>query len=344
MIYLNSLFSNSCGTLVDGGAAERDWQRTAALVALGSMLLFASMGVVYPMPFVAKVAIVSVALSSATFLIFQTRNERVPRRAIEKVTPQSFVQHAISLQKKGVYIFEPREDGNILASNYPEWPSYLLCEFIVLFANWSKVESSEFSFLEKIARKNYEKGKLAMNCWQFVLLVMLETKAITVSDIENLYLYKKRHNMPYWATLWHPFKRSGAPEVGDIALFGKSEIEHAGIVTSIKPLKIIEMFNAPVTIRSIEGESGTFIPFDKAVQVIKELDRVEYNRSVDGQLFWERDDLSCYFQQNIFERQIHKELKKRFGKRELNDFDKSQRVAVAKDILSKNGLDSSLVV
>lgn len=355
MIILNNCFNVPCNCLVGVVSQKGNWQQTAACIAAVAALLLSGMGVMYGASFVAKVGMASFALSAAG-LIF-------PRQKVEiktaTLTAEAFVQHAISLQGKGTYLREPFDSDNILCHNYPLDPPVLFCEFMVLFADWSKVESGELKLFKKIAGDNYNKGRLAMNCWQFILLAMYEKGAITVNDIENLYLHQKVQKLKTWVSLWEPFSRQGSPEIGDIALFYSSGIAHAAIVTSTEPLAVIEMFGSPAKVRPINNAGSLFdrtayVPLDRAIKVIKELERIEYNSSIHGQLTWNKEEMTCCLRRQIFESQIDKELNRRYqawrkgqkdtDKKKLaslkSQFHDENREVVARDILAKHHIFS----
>ena len=188
-------------------------------------------------------------------------------------------EHALSLVASGEYVTEGK---GFIVSNYPSSPTYLLNDFKVLFSNWSPVESPQHQLLQNEAKKNYLAKKLKMNCWQFVLLVLLETKMITKENIENLYYHKDMGRWDRWVHLWREHSHSGNPKIGDIALLSKEDkiIWHAAVVTSISPLKLTDMLNSPVSekeYRAHSTESLLFLSPSIAAQAIRTLEKGDYS-------------------------------------------------------------------
>ena len=75
-------------------------------------------------------------------------------------------------------------------SNYPQHPSFGINSFKVLFADWGKqFTDGKYSFIRQIAEKDYVDANMFINCWQFVLLCIIELRLLNSDDIKLLYYH-----------------------------------------------------------------------------------------------------------------------------------------------------------
>lgn len=152
----------------------------------------------------------------------------------------NFISIAKSYIGKGRYI---KEGINIIVHNYPLTPDYVIQEFRVLFADWgNQYSSGKYSFLRDISMKSYKNKQIYMNCWQFILLCLLEANLIDIDNIKLLYYYdslNKDKRIPDFFiddirnidTIKY-IKNENEPVLGDIIMFkriGTNEFWHVAI-------------------------------------------------------------------------------------------------------------------
>jgi hypothetical protein len=95
----------------------------------------------------------------------------------------------VSLGWKGLggYI-EDTEDGSVVVSNYPGLPSFVLNDFMLLIAAPPEgVSDGTWRFLVCRAKLRLNSKTLTMNCWQFVLLCMVQSGFLSFLDVSRLY-------------------------------------------------------------------------------------------------------------------------------------------------------------
>ena len=164
----------------------------------------------------------------------QPRQPRQPR--------DDFLQAARSWVGKGTYVMEGTDMQMIInndsALTYED--EYIPPDFLIKFANYGQYKSVDklYLLLSKYSESRYEDKSFAMNCWQFVLLCLLESKYLTEKQIAMLYMHfmnnpiKDKRIPDYFGREY-----SDVGEPGDIILFKKKDglgtIWHTGILTKI---------------------------------------------------------------------------------------------------------------
>ncbi|MBF0312770.1 MAG: CHAP domain-containing protein [Oligoflexia bacterium] len=226
--------------------------------------------------------------------------------------PEDVARHALSLVGKGVYV----QSGNsFIVSNFPGTPAFLLNGFETLFSNWSRLDAKEYRLLREVAEKDYQEGKLSMNCWGFVLLVLLENKMLTQEDIEKLYFHDDQKRFgDRWVNLWGQHAHRDSPKVGDVALFFSrpnfSPLYHVAIVTSVNPLQVTEIFGDSISTRLItqkEQETLLFIDSTLATQLIKDLPPVEV-KLANKQKEIKKGDFESFCSEVVFKDEIEAKI------------------------------------
>ena len=141
----------------------------------------------------------------------------------------------------GTYI---REDNNIsLIVENESWQkksdTYIPNDFIIVFTNYGQFESVRelYDFLFAYSSNRYKEKTLAMNCWQFVFLCLLNSGYINKEQLKKL--YKNFDNNPNSNKRMRDYfskEYSVNPEPGDIILFQRKRdgiIWHIGILSEI---------------------------------------------------------------------------------------------------------------
>jgi hypothetical protein len=141
----------------------------------------------------------------------------------------------------GTYVVETED--MIVKNNYPKSPDdeYIPYDFLILFTNYGQFDSEPvkdlYKFLHSYSAAKYADKSLAMNCWQFVLLCLLEAGYIDETHLKILY-----HNY-----VSSPVRDKGLPEYfgkmystppvpGDIVVFKRKlggNIWHIAILATI---------------------------------------------------------------------------------------------------------------
>lgn len=201
------------------------------------------------------------------------------------------------------------------------WFGYEPNDFRILFTNWPHFHSSEFQFLEQIAEKNYQNNKLRMNCWQFVLLVLLGQNLITKDDIENLYFHVDTgtfKNTNWVGSLWDSKARDHSPLIGDIALYRRLDpfqagesVWHVAIVSSVNndgSVNVIEILN--YNVKETTARNVHFISPENAALAIKALERGDFGKHPEKCLMLMREFIN--FAKGYFNDEVEKEVKKKF--------------------------------
>ena len=113
-------------------------------------------------------------------------------------------------------------------------------DFIIVFTNYGQFEPVKelYDFLLTYSSNRYREKTLAMNCWQFVLLCLLESGYINREQLITLYLnYDNNSNRDKRIPDYFSNEYSDNPEPGDIILFQRKRdgiIWHVAILLAIK--------------------------------------------------------------------------------------------------------------
>ena len=116
---------------------------------------------------------------------------------------------------------------------------YIPNDFIIVFTNYGQFENVKelYDFLLTYSSNRYLEKTLTMNCWQFVLLCLLESGYINKKQLETLYLnYDNNSNKNKRIPDYFSNEYSDNPEPGDIILFQKKKdriIWHVAILSEI---------------------------------------------------------------------------------------------------------------
>ena len=132
--------------------------------------------------------------------------------------------------------------------------------FMVLFADWKNIFSKNLIGIKEIAEKKYEDRTLSFNCWQFVLLCMMECGLITKENIKNFYSVvmnstEKRVPLYFMNDDTELFEYDDKINLGDIILVKNSEnvIYHVGIyIGNNKFTQIFFYFVSEIPINNFE--------------------------------------------------------------------------------------------
>lgn len=141
---------------------------------------------------------------------------------------------------------------------------YIPNDFIIVFTNYGQFEQVKelYDFLLTYSSNRYREKTLAMNCWQFVLLCLLESGYINREQLITLYLnYDNNSNGDKRIPDYFSNEYSDKPETaepGDIILFQRKIdgiIWHVAILLAINiedgVIDYIEMLGEKVSERKI---------------------------------------------------------------------------------------------
>ncbi len=142
---------------------------------------------------------------------------------------------------KGTYI---RENNNIPLivvneSSQNKSDQYIPNDFIIVFTNYGQFKPVRelYDFLFAYSSNRYKEKTLAMNCWQFVLLCLLESGYINEKQLKTLYLnFDNNPNSNKRMPDYFSNEYSDKPEPGDIILFQRKSdgiIWHIAILLAI---------------------------------------------------------------------------------------------------------------
>ena len=138
---------------------------------------------------------------------------------------------------KGHYVQEAHNNYDVMIDNYPSLPPYEVNDFMVLISEepdntWPGL----WKFLHERATKRLKEKQLGMNCWQFVLICLMQSGFLTLEDLKWLYAHaasKPQNRIPDFMhgttkrTLAHAF------QAGDVLFFLKDKvIWHQAIAVS----------------------------------------------------------------------------------------------------------------
>jgi hypothetical protein len=161
----------------------------------------------------------------------------------------------------GTYARDDNDISLIIENDYAQSNSdeYIPNDFIIVFTNYGQFEPVKelYDFLLTYSSNRYREKTLAMNCWQFVLLCLLESGYINREQLITLYLnYDNNSNRDKRIPDYFSNEYSDKPEPGDIILFqGKSDgiIWHVAILSAINiedgiiDYDVIEILGAKVS-------------------------------------------------------------------------------------------------
>ena len=129
---------------------------------------------------------------------------------------------------------------------------FLMNYFMILFADWGNIFGDNLHGIKELAREKYKDKTLSFNCWQFVLLCMMESGLITEENIKNFYMFvmnsaEKRVPLYFMEDEKELLPYDDKINLGDIILEKNSEnvIHHAGIYTGEN--MVTETFFYPVS-------------------------------------------------------------------------------------------------
>ena len=156
-----------------------------------------------------------------------------------------------------------RDDYNIsliIENDYAQsnFDEYIPNDFIIVFTNYGQFEPVKelYDFLLTYSSNRYREKTLAMNCWQFVLLCLLESGYINEEQLTRLYLnYDNNSNRNKRIPDYFSNEYSDNPEPGDIILFQQKRdgiIWHVAILLAIKDgvIDYIEILGEKVSKKS----------------------------------------------------------------------------------------------
>lgn len=103
----------------------------------------------------------------------------------------------------------------------------IIPDFLIKFANYNKLyqnllQPKLFKFLNKYVNDRYENKKITMNCWQFILLCLLESGYITVEHILKLYqnlAFDEQTNKDIRIPDYFNMEKNEHGKIGDIILY-----------------------------------------------------------------------------------------------------------------------------
>jgi hypothetical protein len=134
----------------------------------------------------------------------------------------------------------------------------LMNYFMILFADWNNIFNGNLHGIKKLALKKYEDKTLSFNCWQFVLLCMMESGLITAENIKNFYRVvmnstEKRVPLYFMKDDTELLPYDDKINLGDIVLVKNSQnvIYHIGIYSGEN--KFTQIFVHPVSEISINN-------------------------------------------------------------------------------------------
>jgi hypothetical protein len=170
---------------------------------------------------------------------------------------------------KGTYIRE-NKNINLIVEN-ESWQKksdrFIPNDFIIVFTNYGQFEPVRelYDFLFAYSSNRYKEKTLSMNCWQFVLLCLLESGYINGEQLKKLYLNfdnNPNRNRNKRIPDYFSNEYSDKPERGDIILFKRKSdgiIWHIGILSEIIikdgiiNFKYIEMLGDKVYMTMTDG-------------------------------------------------------------------------------------------
>jgi hypothetical protein len=141
----------------------------------------------------------------------------------------------------GTYARDENNISLIIENDYAQSNSdeYIPNDFIIVFTNYGQFETVKelYDFLLIYSSNRYREKTLAMNCWQFVLLCLLESGYIDREQLITLYLnYDNNSNRDKRIPDYFSNEYSDNPEPGDIILFQRKSdgiIWHVAILIAI---------------------------------------------------------------------------------------------------------------
>jgi hypothetical protein len=156
----------------------------------------------------------------------------------------------------GTYARDENNISLIIENDYAQNNSeeYIPNDFIILFTNYGQFEPVKelYDFLFTYSSKRYEEKTLTMNCWQFVLLCLLESEYIDVKQLKKLYLnYDNNPNSDRRIPDYFSNEYSDNPESGDIILFQQ---KRDGIIWHVAILLAINIEDGVIEYIEILGE------------------------------------------------------------------------------------------
>jgi hypothetical protein len=165
----------------------------------------------------------------------------------------------------GTYARDENNISLIIENEYAQSNSdeYIPNDFIIVFTNYGQFEPVKelYDFLLTYSSKRYEEKTLTMNCWQFVLLCLLESGYINREQLKKLYLnYDNNPNSDRRIPDYFSNEYSDNPEPGDIILFKQKSdgiIWHVAILLAINieggiiEYEVIHMLGNKVSKRKI---------------------------------------------------------------------------------------------
>ena len=142
----------------------------------------------------------------------------------------------------GTYARDENDISLIIENDYAQSNSdeYIPNDFIIVFTNYGQFEPVKelYDFLLTYSSNRYREKTLAMNCWQFVILCLLESGYINREQLITLYLnYDNNSNRDKRIPDYFSNEYSDNPEPGDIILFQRKRdgiIWHVAILLAIK--------------------------------------------------------------------------------------------------------------
>ena len=164
-------------------------------------------------------------------------------------TKKDFLKAAEGWIDKGTYVLESTNMSMIIDndSSLKDEDQYIPADFLIRFANYGQYKSVDklYKFLYNYCDNRYKYKSFSMNCWQFVLLCLLESEYLTEQQIAILYLHymnspiKNKRIPDYFGRTY-----SDKGEPGDIILFkrkdGLGTIWHIGILTNTEEEKDLQ--------------------------------------------------------------------------------------------------------
>jgi len=158
--------------------------------------------------------------------------------------------------------------------------------FIILFADFDNIFEGNLIGIKNLALQKYADKTLSFNCWQFILLCMMECGLIDTEIIKNL--YKIYTNNPvkriplYFMKDYKETESEVIPynietvSLGDIILFKNTEgiIYHTGIYCGNN--NCIQIFFYPVMIKPIKNDNVYYMKYQTVVDNIKNNIRNEF--------------------------------------------------------------------
>jgi len=156
----------------------------------------------------------------------------------------------------GTYARDENNISLIINNDYAKSNSdeYIPNDFIIVFTNYGQFESVKelYDFLFAYSINRYREKTLTMNCWQFVLLCLLESGYINGEQLKTLYLnYDNNPNKNRRIPDYFSNEYSDNPEPGDIILF-QQKID--GIIWHVAILLAINIEDSVIEYLEILGE------------------------------------------------------------------------------------------